>query len=165
MEGLEKLGQKMLHFLVYHYFWGHLAILKDVKGQTILPQSLTRTRTMPLQFNATWIRKWIKNHERNKSNIFRSVRRPAENRMKMLDVLITTFKQHNSTSFNPNSRISINHLTIFKILFYSLFLTLHSSNFLLKANLNLCIAQLISLKPLFQMPSKVSQYFGKMFLT
>ena len=125
----------------------------------------TRTRTMPLQFNARCIRKWIENHERNKSNIFRSVRRPAENRMKMLNELITTFKQHNSTSFNPNSRISINHLTIFNILFYSLFLTLHSSNFLLKANLNLCIAQLISLKPLFQMPSKVSQYFGKMFLT
>ena len=165
MKGHEKLDQKMLNFLVYHYFWGHLAILKDVKGQTILPQSLNRTRTIPLIFNARWIRKWIQNHERNKSNIFRSVRRPAENRMKMLDVLITTFKQHNSTSFNPNSRISINHLTIFNILFYSLFLTLHSSNFLLKANLNLCIAQLISLKPLFQMPSKVSQYFGKMFLT
>ena len=30
MEGHEKLGKKMLHFLVYHYFWGHLAILKDV---------------------------------------------------------------------------------------------------------------------------------------
>ena len=31
MEGHEKLGQKMLHFLVYHQFLGHLAILKDVR--------------------------------------------------------------------------------------------------------------------------------------
>ena len=31
MKGHEKLDQKMLYFLVYHYFWGHLAILKDVE--------------------------------------------------------------------------------------------------------------------------------------
>ena len=32
MEGHEKPGQRMLQLFVYHQFWGHLVILKDVKS-------------------------------------------------------------------------------------------------------------------------------------
>ena len=36
MKGHEKLDQKMLYFLVYHYFLGHLAILKDVTFDVLI---------------------------------------------------------------------------------------------------------------------------------
>ena len=32
MKGYERLCQKMVSFLVYHFVWGHLSVLKDVLG-------------------------------------------------------------------------------------------------------------------------------------
>ena len=50
MKSHEKQGQKMLHFLVYHSFWGHLAILKDVPQNCDNPlnwSSLNRDSAVP----------------------------------------------------------------------------------------------------------------------